>query len=248
MDALPRRPDGPDPLDSGPERAAAVREMFDRIAPRYDALNRLLTLGLDGRWRTHTAVGLALPPGSVVIDVACGTGMLTRSVMAAGHRAIGMDVSAGMLARAGQSLTLARGDGLFLPVGNETADGITCGFALRNVVDLQALMVEMARVLRPEGRVALLEVAEPELAPARAVHRLYFQRVVPAVGGLLSDRAAYRYLPRSTVHLPDAERLAGLLEAAGFTHVERRLLGAGAAQLLTATRRPSPSRRGPPTS
>lgn len=241
MGDLPRRPDGPDPLAIGPERAAAVREMFDRIAPRYDALNRLLSLGLDARWRTRTAVGLALAQGSVVVDVACGTGMLTRAVIAAGHRAVGMDVSAGMLARAGPGLALVRGDGLCLPLGNETTDGVTCGFALRNVVDLGALMAEMARVLRPGGRVALLEVAEPELAPARVVHRLYFQRVVPAVGGLLSDRAAYRYLPRSTVHLPDAGRMAALLEAAGFTHVQRRLLGAGAAQLLTATRRHAPA-------
>jgi demethylmenaquinone methyltransferase / 2-methoxy-6-polyprenyl-1,4-benzoquinol methylase len=238
--SLPGRPDGQDPLAAGPARAAAVREMFDRIAPRYDALNRLLTFGLDARWRARTAAALALPEGSIVIDVACGTGMLTHALRTARHRAVGMDVSAGMLARAGPGLRLVRADGLALPFGNGIADGVTCGFALRNVVDLRALLAEMARVLREGGRVALLEVAEPELAPARAVHRLYFQRVVPVVGGLLSDRAAYRYLPRSTVHLPDAGQLVGLLETAGFTHVERRLLGAGAAQLLTATRRQGP--------
>jgi demethylmenaquinone methyltransferase/2-methoxy-6-polyprenyl-1,4-benzoquinol methylase len=215
--------------------------MFDRIAPRYDAMNRLLTFGLDARWRRHAAAALALPKGSIVLDVACGTGMLARAVNAAALTAIGMDVSAGMLARAGPGLRLVQGDGLSLPFGNETADGVTCGFALRNVVDLPALLAEMARVLRAGGRVALLEVAEPELAPARAAHRLYFQRVVPVVGGLLSDRAAYRYLPRSTVHLPGAEQLAGLLETAGFSQIQRRLLGAGAAQLLTATRRQPPA-------
>lgn len=236
MASLPGWPDGQDPLATGPARASAVREMFDRIAPRYDALNRVLTFGLDARWRRQTAAALVLPKGSLVLDIACGTGMLARAVNAAALTAIGMDMSAGMLARAGAGLRLVQGDGLSLPFGDETADGVTCGFALRNVVDLPALLAEMARVLRPRGRIALLEVAEPELAPARAAHRLYFQRVVPVVGGLLSDRAAYRYLPRSTVHLPDAQQLAGLLESAGFTEIRRRLLGAGAAQLLTATR------------
>jgi demethylmenaquinone methyltransferase/2-methoxy-6-polyprenyl-1,4-benzoquinol methylase len=216
--------------------------MFDRIAPRYDALNRLLTFGLDARWRRQAAAALGLPKGSLVLDVACGTGMLARAVIASGQTAIGMDVSAGMLARAGSGLRLVQGDGLSLPFGNETADGVTCGFALRNVVDLPELLAEMARVLRAGGRVALLEVAQPELAPARAAHRFYFQRVVPVVGGLLSDRAAYRYLPRSTVHLPDAAQLAGLLETQGFTRIKRRLLGAGAAQLLTATRVQPPGR------
>lgn len=211
--------------------------MFDRIAPRYDALNRILTFGLDARWRGLAAAGLALGPRSVVIDVACGTGVLARAVEAAGHLAVGVDVSAGMLARAGPNLRLVRGDGLSLPFGDAVADGVTCGFALRNVVDLRALAAEMARLLRAGGRVAVLEVAEPELAPARALHHLYFQRVVPMVGGLLSDRAAYRYLPRSTVHLPDAPRLAAILEEAGFTQTRRRLLAAGAAQLITATRR-----------
>jgi demethylmenaquinone methyltransferase/2-methoxy-6-polyprenyl-1,4-benzoquinol methylase len=223
-------------LPAPSEKAAAVDAMFDTIAPRYDRLNRILTLGLDVAWRRNAVRELRLQPGARVLDIACGTGDFCREVSAAGGFPIGLDRSAGMLTAAhtaGTRAPLVRGDGLFLPARDHAFDGITCGFALRNVVALDPLFAECARVLKPGGRFAFLEVAEPESAVVRAGHRMYFRHVVPFVGGLLSNRAAYRYLPDSTAYLPPTGELTAKLSAAGFVHVNRRLLGLGAAQLLT---------------
>ena len=211
--------------------------MFDRIADRYDLMNRILTFGMDVGWRRRTVAQLALPPGSLVLDLACGTGDLCRELERAGHRALGFDFAARMLARAKTSAPLVRADVLALPVASGTADGVTCGFALRNVADLAAFFAEVGRVLRPGGRVGLLEVAAPRNAVLRRGHGLYFNRVVPLVGGLLSDREAYRYLPASVAYLPPTEQMTAMLEGAGIGDVRRRLLGLGAAQLLTGTRR-----------
>jgi demethylmenaquinone methyltransferase/2-methoxy-6-polyprenyl-1,4-benzoquinol methylase len=225
-----------DPLAPGPGRDRAVRDMFDRIADRYDLVNRVLTFGLDGGWRRRAVASLGLPPGSLVLDVGCGTGGICRLLTRAGHRCVGIDPSEGMLRAAAPGVRLVLGDGLRLPVADGAADGITCGFALRNVVDPAALFAEFGRVLRPGGRLALLEVAEPRWRPARALHHTYFHRVVPAVGGALSDRGAYRYLPESTSLLPAPDRLHAMLRDAGFIGFRRRLLGLGAAQLVDATR------------
>jgi demethylmenaquinone methyltransferase/2-methoxy-6-polyprenyl-1,4-benzoquinol methylase len=218
------------------EKAAAVDAMFDTIAPRYDRLNRILTLGLDAGWRRTAVRALGLRAGARVLDIACGTGDFCREVEAARALPIGLDRSAGMLAAAaGTRAPLVRGDGLFLPVRAGSFDGITCGFALRNVVALDPLFAECARVLKPGGRFAFLEVAEPDSAIVRAGHRVYFRHVVPFIGGLLSDRAAYRYLPDSTAYLPPTDELMRRLTAAGFIGVTRKLLGLGAAQLLCGT-------------
>lgn len=225
-----------DPLAPGPDRAQAVRQMFDRIAPRYELTNRLLTFGLDRGWRRQAVRSLGLPPGSAVADVGCGTGDLCRELERSGHRPVGFDLSEGMLRAGARGLPVVLADGLRLPVGDGAVDGVTCGFALRNVVDPQGLLGELARVLRPGGRLALLEVAEPAWPPARAVHRLYFHRVVPVVGGALSDREAYRYLPASSGLLPEPARLEAMASAAGFSSFRRRLLGLGAAQLISASR------------
>jgi demethylmenaquinone methyltransferase/2-methoxy-6-polyprenyl-1,4-benzoquinol methylase len=210
--------------------------MFDAIAPRYDLVNRVMTLGMDVGWRRRAVGSLCLPPGALVLDVACGTGDLCRALAAAGHHPVGFDFSAGMLAAARAETPLVRADALELPVRAGAVDGITCGFALRNVVDLVRLFAEMARVLRTEGRVAILEVAQPERALLRWGHRLYFRRVVPMIGGLLSDPGAYSYLPRSAAYLPDRPRLLALLRAAGFAQVRSEPLVLGAAQLVTGTR------------
>jgi demethylmenaquinone methyltransferase/2-methoxy-6-polyprenyl-1,4-benzoquinol methylase len=223
-------------LPAEEHKAEVVEAMFDRIASRYDRLNRVLTFRLDVGWRRKTVRALALPAGSVVLDVACGTGDLCRDLDAARLHAIGIDFSAGMLAAARTSAPLVRGDALQLPLPDRSLDGITCGFALRNFVSLDRFFAECARVLRVGGRFAFIEVAEPEHALLRAGHNLYFRHVVPWVGGLLSDRAAYSYLPASTAYLPPGSALAAQLRAHGFTAVHRATFGLGAAQQLTGAR------------
>jgi demethylmenaquinone methyltransferase/2-methoxy-6-polyprenyl-1,4-benzoquinol methylase len=224
-------------LPSGAEKAKAVRGMFDRIAGRYDLVNRVMTLGMDVGWRRRAVRELRLPGDALVADLACGTGDLCAELRASGYRAVGFDFSHGMLVNATAEAPLVQGDILRLPLADASVDGATCGFAMRNVTDLAALFAETARVVRPGGRIAFLETGEPDGKILRAGHAFYFRRVVPLIGGTLSDREAYRYLPRSTAYLPSPpELLAGLGEA-GFVDVERSPLGAGAAQLLVGTRR-----------
>ncbi len=223
-------------LPAEEHKAEAVEAMFDRIAPRYDRLNRVLTFHLDTVWRRKTVRALALPAGSTVLDLACGTGDLCRDLDAVGLHAIGVDFSAGMLASARTAAPLVRGDVSRLPVPDRSVDGITCGFALRNFVSLDEFFTECARVLRVGGRFAFVDVAEPEHALLRAGHSLYFRRVVPWIGGLLSDRDAYSYLPASTAYLPPPAALVAQLQQHGFAAVRRASLGLGAAQLLTGAR------------
>jgi demethylmenaquinone methyltransferase / 2-methoxy-6-polyprenyl-1,4-benzoquinol methylase len=226
----------PETLPEGDDKVRAVRSMFDAIAPRYDLVNRVMTFRMDVRWRRRTVRDLGLAPGSVVLDLACGTGDLCRELRAGGHRPVGVDLSFGMLAAARTDAPLVEGDALRLPVPDGAADGATCGFALRNFASLPPFFAELARTVRPGGRIALLEVAEPRSRVLRWGHSVYFGRVVPRIGGLLSDPAAYRYLPRSVAYLPTPERMLTDLEAAGFTDVGRHLLSAGISQLVTATR------------
>jgi demethylmenaquinone methyltransferase/2-methoxy-6-polyprenyl-1,4-benzoquinol methylase len=223
-------------LPSGEEKARRVRGMFDTIAGRYDLVNRVMTFGLDVGWRRAAVAELRIPGRSRVADLACGTGDLCTELRRAGYRPIGFDFSMGMLSRAATDAPLVCADVLRLPLRHGAVEGATCGFALRNVADLEALFAEIARVVRPGGRIALLEAARPSNPVARAGHAVYFERIVPLIGGALSDAEAYRYLPRSMAYLPEAEALLAMLEAAGFADARRRPLGAGAAQLLTGTR------------
>ena len=215
-----------------------VRDMFDAIAPRYDLVNRIMTFRLDVRWRRRAVRDLALPAGSTVLDLAAGTGDLCRDLGRAGHRPVGVDLSFGMLAAARTGAPLVQADALRLPVPDGAADGATCGFALRNLVDLQAFLDELARVVRPGGRIALLEVAEPANPVLRWGHGVYFGKVVPRIGGLLSDADAYRYLPRSVAYLPPVPELVRMVRTAGFPDAERTALSGGISQLLIGTRRP----------
>lgn len=210
--------------------------MFDAIAPRYDMVNRILTLRMDVRWRRRTIGALGLVPGSVVVDLACGTGDLARDLHSRHLVPVGVDLSFGMLAAAPVRFPRVQADGAALPLPDASVDGATCGFALRNFTDLDATLAELARVVRPGGRIALVDVAEPPNPVLRVGHSVYFNRVVPRLGGLLSDAGAYSYLPRSVAYLPPAEQLMAAIGRAGFTHVRRTLLSGGIAQLLTATR------------
>ncbi len=211
--------------------------MFDTIAPRYDLVNRVMTFGLDRLWRHRTVAALDLSPGSVVVDLACGTGDLCRDLAGAGHIPLGVDLSIGMLGHARTTAPLVQGDGTALPLPDRSVDGVVSGFALRNFVSLPPVFSELARVVRPGGRVALLDVATPANPLLRAAHAVYFGHVVPRIGGLLSDPAAYRYLPRSVAYLPPGDGISALLEAAGFGAVRRQLLSGGITQLITATRK-----------
>jgi demethylmenaquinone methyltransferase/2-methoxy-6-polyprenyl-1,4-benzoquinol methylase len=217
-----------------------VRAMFDRIAPRYDRMNRLLTFGLDQRWRRAAVTAAAVGPGDRVIDLACGTGDLCELAARRGAAVAGVDFSGEMLRRAaarGACARLVQADGQALPFRDASADAILCGFALRNFASLDETLGECARVLRPGGRLALLEVDRPRCAPVRAGHSLYFDRVVPWIGGLLSDRAAYRYLPASTRYLPDEPELLAMIERSGFAGTRKRGFLLGTAQLLLAERK-----------
>ncbi len=226
----------PERLPQGDEKVRAVRSMFDTIAPRYDMVNRIMTFRLDVRWRKRTVRDLALPRDATVIDLACGTGDFCVDLGDAGLRPIGYDISFGMLSAARTGAPLVHADILRLPVPDRAVDGATCGFALRNLVELPAFFAELGRVVRPGGRIGLLDVAEPENRVLRWGHGLYFGKVVPRIGGLLSDRAAYAYLPKSVAYLPEPQVMLADLERAGFTDVDRQLLSPGAAQLITATR------------
>ena len=227
-----RRSELPSPQD----KADTVEQMFDEIAPRYDLLNRLLTFRLDTLWRRRAVAALGLQPGETVIDLACGTGDLCNELEAAGLFAVGVDFSAGMLQAATTRAPLVRSDALNLGVREGWLAGATCGFALRNFADLDRFFAELARVLRPGARVAMLEVAEPANPVLRAGHKLYFGKVVPAVGSLLSSRSAYRYLPESVTYLPAVPELLSRIAEAGFHDVQRDALSGGIAQLITATR------------
>lgn len=225
-----------DRLPEGDEKRAAVRDMFDTIAPRYDLVNRLMTFRLDVRWRRLSRETLDLAPGSVVLDLACGTGDFAVDLADEGHHPIGVDLSFGMLASARTGAPLVQGDLLNLPVADGSVDAAVCGFALRNLVELPPFFDELARVVRSGGRIALLDVSEPDLAVMRWGHGLYFNKVVPRIGGLLSDRSAYAYLPRSVSYLPPSEQMVTMLEQSGFVEVGHRQLSGGITQLLTARR------------
>jgi demethylmenaquinone methyltransferase/2-methoxy-6-polyprenyl-1,4-benzoquinol methylase len=242
-------PSPDEPLPQGEAKVAAVRALFDTIAPRYDLVNRIMTFGMDRGWRRTTVASLRLVPGSAVVDLACGTGDLCRDLVSAGYRAVGVDLSLGMLRHARTPSPLVQGDALTLPFADGSLAGAVSGFALRNFVELAPVFAELARVLRPGGRIALLDVARPERAVLRAGHAVYLGHVAPVIGGLLSDKAAYRYLPRSVAYLPPAPAVLAMLAEAGFVEAERRLLSAGITQLYTATRddrpRTAPAGAGP---
>jgi demethylmenaquinone methyltransferase/2-methoxy-6-polyprenyl-1,4-benzoquinol methylase len=211
--------------------------MFDRVAPRYDRMNRIISLGLDQRWRRRTVDALRLDPGARVLDLACGTGDLCRDVAADGADVVGIDYSAGMLAVARTDAPLVRGDAAALPLRSGAFDGITCGFALRNFVDLATVFGECARVLRNGGRLAALDATVPTNPIMRAGNAVWFRGAVPLLGRVIGhDAEAYRYLPKSTAYLPPIGDLLAVVRRAGFIDVGHSSLMGGSVLLLTATR------------
>ncbi len=216
-----------------------VRKMFDSIAPRYDLVNRIMTFRLDTRWRRRAVRDLALPPDSTVLDLAAGTGDLCIDLRRAQLRPIAIDLSFGMLSNDRSNAPRAQADILRLPIPSHSIDGVICGFALRNLVDLEVFFTECARVIRPGGRIALLDVGVPHNPLVRFGNNIYFGKVVPRIGALLSDAAAYRYLPRSVAYLPDRSVLVAQLQRAGFTDAVHTQLSGGLTQLMVGTRNKS---------
>lgn len=223
-------------LPEGDEKVKAVRQMFDAIAPRYDLINRIMTFRLDVRWRRKAVKLLALPTASTVIDLAAGTGDLCVDLQRAGHHPLAFDLSFGMLSADRSGSPRVQADILRLPLPDHSVDGATCGFALRNLADLPAFFVELARVVKPGGRIALLDVGMPHNRFIRWGNNIYFGKVVPRIGALLSDGAAYRYLPKSVSYLPPREQMVELLRRAGFANAEHRQLSGGLTQLMIGSR------------
>lgn len=203
-----------------------VRRLFDRIAPVYDAMNRVMTAGLDRSWRRLT-VEAVVQPGDRVLDACCGTGDLAVAAEREGGIVTGLDFSPRMLERArrkSDTVTWVEGDLLALPFDNGTFDAATVGFGVRNVEDLEAGLRELRRVLRSGGRLAILEITTPRGA-LRPFFSLWFERIVPLLGKVLPGGKAYTYLPASVRRFPEAEDLLALLERSGFERVRFRLLG-----------------------
>ena len=215
-------------VESGRLSPDAVRSMFDRISPVYDAMNRTMTLGLDQRWRRAT-VAAVVEPGDRVLDACCGTGDLAVAASRAGARVTGLDFSERMLERArGKSAEVewVQGDAQQLPFEDASFDAATVGFGVRNLEDLERGLAELRRILRPGGRLAILEITRPRglLAP---FYRLWFDGFVPLLGKVLPGGSAYTYLPASVRRFPGPDELAGLLRGAGFDDVRWRTFAGG---------------------
>jgi len=212
--------------------------MFDRVAHHYDAMNSLMTAGLHHRWRQRAADRAALHPGDVALDVCCGTGdlafELARRVGPQGS-VIGSDFSEPMLdlarAKAAErgvsNLRFEYADALRLPYDDASFDAVTVGFGARNLADLDAGLAGMARVLKPGGRLVILEITQPRRPPLSLFYSLWFDRLVPLLGALAGDRDAYTYLPESVRSFPSPQALAALMDAAGLRGIRATVLAGG---------------------
>jgi demethylmenaquinone methyltransferase / 2-methoxy-6-polyprenyl-1,4-benzoquinol methylase len=222
-------------VETGRLPAEDVRSMFDRIAPVYDFLNRVMTAGLDGRWRRLTAQAV-VRPGDRVLDACCGTGDLALAANAVGGVVTGLDFSERMLERArGKSSAIewVQGDLLDLPFAEQSFDAATVGFGVRNVEDLDRALRELRRVLRPRGSLGILELVRPK-GPLALFFRVWFDGVIPLVGKLVPGGSAYTYLPASVRRFPGPAELCERVEAAGFGIVARRRLAGGIVVLIVA--------------
>ncbi len=235
----------PEPAVAPPAAREGSGAMFDRIADRYDLLNRIISLGIDGSWRKRTVRALGLSESAAVLDVATGTADLAIAIAKSsdGASVVGLDPSEGMLAvgakkveRAGlaERVSLVAGDAQVLPFEDASFDAVTIAFGIRNVPDRAKALAEMRRVTRPGGVLAILELSEPEGGAMAAMARIHVHTVVPFVGGLLSGSSEYKYLQKSIAAFPPADAFGRMMRAAGWTVTKIEPLTFGVAHLYVA--------------
>lgn len=238
---------GAKPSRSSDEFSTQVRGMFDRIAGVYDRLNAVMTAGLDREWRNRAADRAQLSEGDAALDLCCGTGDLTfelRERVGAGGRAVGADFSERMLELANekagkrglQDVTFEWADALELPYSDASFDAVTVGFGVRNLADLEAGAAEMLRVLKPGGRLVILEITQPRRPPLSTFFSLWFDRIVPVLGRVAGDADAYSYLPESVRNFPPPEGLAAIMDGAGFEGIRYTVLAGGIIAIHSGTR------------
>lgn len=236
----------PNPQFNAQGKHKAVQTMFAEIAPTYDRLNHLLSANIDKRWRRLVVKKLAdalARPGAIALDLCCGTADLTLELtrQAPHARVIGCDFCHPMLVLGRQKIpaqaALIEGDALHLPVADHSVDVVTNAFGLRNLEDVKGGLQEIYRVLKPGGRVAILEFSHPVVPLLRTAFHFYFTKILPQIGGLISgSRQAYTYLPASVKHFPNQKQLAALMTEARFTNVNYLNLSAGIAALHLGTK------------
>lgn len=214
------------------DKGRGVRKMFDTIAPRYDLLNRLLSFGIDRRWRRYAVGQLQVPEGGRVLDIATGTCDVALEIAGrtpASVRIVGEDFTQGMLVHGqkkldlsplGKKIMLVNAPCEAIPHPDASFDAITIAFGIRNVVDRDQGLREMVRVLKPGGRAVILEFSNPRSQMFRALYHFYFRRLLPFIGGLFSQRSAYQYLPDSVLEFPSRERFSEMMHDAGFSRVQ----------------------------
>jgi len=227
-----------------------IREMFDNIAPKYDFLNRFLSLGQDIRWRRQMVTSAGIPEKGAVLDVACGTcdvAMEVRNQSNGSATIVGIDFSPGMLTLGKQkleknesfaSIGLACGNALALPFRNNSFDAILIAFGIRNIMDRKGALTAFYRALKPGGKVVVLELTAPEQGFFRNLYLIYFKRILPGIGSLFSRNAgAYHYLPASVLNFPSQKEFAKIMDASGFTDVQWKPMTLGIVTLFKGTKR-----------